>query len=143
DDQPEPEREHGERLAHAAAGGDPGNAGVIRQLLACGGRCRAILTPSSVLAMRAPAGFRSACADSPATFHPRAGLPARCERLRMAAMTTDNSTSLVLVVDDNPDATESLALILEIEGFRALTAHDGRSALARVEQERPDAVLLD
>jgi CheY-like chemotaxis protein len=93
--------------------------------------------------MRAPAAFRSACADSPAPIHPRAGLPARCERLRMAAMATDKSTSLVLVVDDNPDATESLALILEIEGFRALTAHDGRSALDRVEQERPDAVLLD
>lgn len=58
-------------------------------------------------------------------------------------MATDTPTALVLVVDDNPDAAESLALVLEIEGFRALTAHDGRSALDRIAQERPDAVLLD
>lgn len=61
----------------------------------------------------------------------------------MGAMLTDAAAALVLVVDDSADAAECLALILETEGFRILTAHDGRSALDRVEQERPDAVLLD
>lgn len=58
-------------------------------------------------------------------------------------MVADTPTALVLVVDDSADAAESLALVLEIEGFQALIAHDGRSALDRIEQERPDAVLLD
>lgn len=61
----------------------------------------------------------------------------------MGAMLTDAPIQLVLVVDDSVDAAECLALVLEMEGFRTLVAHDGRSALDRVEQERPDAVLLD
>lgn len=61
----------------------------------------------------------------------------------MTAMTIDTAASLVLVVDDSADAAESLALVLELEGFRTLTAHDGRSALDRIGQQRPDAVLLD
>ena len=50
---------------------------------------------------------------------------------------------LILVVDDNPDAAESLALVLELEGFRTATAHDGASALAQHDAARPDARLLD
>lgn len=50
---------------------------------------------------------------------------------------------LILVVDDNPDAAESLALVLELEGFRTSVAHDGASALAQHAAARPDALLLD
>ena len=50
---------------------------------------------------------------------------------------------LILVVDDNPDAAESLALVLELEGFRTAIAHDGASALAQHAAARPDALLLD
>lgn len=53
------------------------------------------------------------------------------------------SAPQILVVDDSPDAAECLALVLEQEGFRVATAHDGRSALARIDSDPPDAVLLD
>ena len=49
----------------------------------------------------------------------------------------------VLVVDDNRDAAEALALLLEIGGHHTRLAHDGFEALAACETFRPDAVLLD
>ncbi len=49
----------------------------------------------------------------------------------------------VLVVDDNWDAAESLALLLEVAGHQVRTCPDGRSALEAAEQFRPEAVLLD
>jgi CheY-like chemotaxis protein len=49
----------------------------------------------------------------------------------------------VLVVDDNHDTATSLAVLLELEGHHAVTAHDGVAAIAAAEQHRPDIVLLD
>ena len=50
---------------------------------------------------------------------------------------------LVLVVDDDKDIRELIQLCLESEGLEVVTASDGREALARVEEVRPDAILLD
>ncbi|MGZ8218027.1 ATP-binding protein [Methylomagnum sp.] len=49
----------------------------------------------------------------------------------------------VLVVDDNVDAAESLALLLEIDGHAVSLAHEGQAAVDVALAERPDAVLLD
>jgi CheY-like chemotaxis protein len=49
----------------------------------------------------------------------------------------------VLIVDDNRDAAESLALLLELEGHRVRVAHDGPEALGAVAEAAPEAVLLD
>ena len=49
----------------------------------------------------------------------------------------------VLVVDDNQDSAESLALMLRLEGHLVKTAHDGEAALQVAERFQPDAVLLD
>ena len=49
----------------------------------------------------------------------------------------------LLLVDDNVDAVESLAVLLEADGHEVRTAHDGTSALALVESFRPDLVVLD
>lgn len=49
----------------------------------------------------------------------------------------------ILVVDDNVDAAESLALLLRLEGHDVQVAHDGPAALAAVEAEPPDLVFLD
>jgi CheY-like chemotaxis protein len=49
----------------------------------------------------------------------------------------------ILVVDDNVDAAESLALLLRMEGHDVRVAYDGPGALAAVEAERPDLVFLD
>jgi signal transduction histidine kinase/CheY-like chemotaxis protein len=49
----------------------------------------------------------------------------------------------VLVADDNVDAADSLALLLELAGHQVRIAHDGRAALTAANEFRPDAVLLD
>ncbi len=49
----------------------------------------------------------------------------------------------ILVVDDNIDSAESLALILELSGHDVKKAHDGREAVELAEEFRPDVVLLD
>jgi PAS domain S-box-containing protein len=49
----------------------------------------------------------------------------------------------ILVVDDNRDVTESLALLLESEGHQVLTAYDGICALETAQIERPDIILMD
>ncbi|MGO9750773.1 MAG: response regulator transcription factor [Solirubrobacteraceae bacterium] len=49
----------------------------------------------------------------------------------------------VMVVDDEPNITELVALGLRYEGFEVLSAGDGRSALRAVIESRPALVILD
>ncbi len=50
---------------------------------------------------------------------------------------------LLLVVDDNMDAAESLALMLRLHGHDVRVAHDGPSALKMANDCRPDMIFLD
>jgi two-component system response regulator MprA len=49
----------------------------------------------------------------------------------------------VLVVDDEPAVREAVERVLRVEGFAVETAIDGRDAIRRVAEMRPDAMLLD
>jgi CheY-like chemotaxis protein len=49
----------------------------------------------------------------------------------------------VLVVDDSPDAAESLAKLLRLAGHEVLVAHDGQRALELAAADRPTVMLLD
>src|SRR5688572_21287466 len=49
----------------------------------------------------------------------------------------------ILVVDDEPTLRETLVDALEADGFRVVSAADGREALTKFRAERPDLVLLD
>ena len=49
----------------------------------------------------------------------------------------------ILVVDDNKDSAESLAILLRLTGHEAHTAFDGDEAVERAAALRPDVVLLD
>jgi signal transduction histidine kinase/CheY-like chemotaxis protein len=49
----------------------------------------------------------------------------------------------VLIADDNRDAAESLALLLELSGHEVRIAHLGRAALSLAQTFRPDVALLD
>ncbi|MGX4731775.1 response regulator transcription factor [Kitasatospora griseola] len=49
----------------------------------------------------------------------------------------------VLVVDDEPALRDALESSLAFEGYQVTTATDGYEALASVERDRPDLVLLD
>jgi signal transduction histidine kinase/ActR/RegA family two-component response regulator len=49
----------------------------------------------------------------------------------------------ILIVDDNRDAAESLALLLSFDGHELRSAADGSEGILLAEQFRPDVVLLD
>lgn len=49
----------------------------------------------------------------------------------------------VLLVDDNADANESLAALLELLGYAVQTASDGPSALAANDRFQPHLILCD
>jgi PAS domain S-box-containing protein len=49
----------------------------------------------------------------------------------------------VLVVDDDVDAADSLALLLQMSGYEAHVAYSGMTALQMAVEHRPEAVVLD
>ena len=49
----------------------------------------------------------------------------------------------VLVVDDNVDSAETLALLLQMGGHEVTVAHDGFTALQAARESRPDVAFLD
>jgi len=49
----------------------------------------------------------------------------------------------VLIVDDNRDAADALAMLLRQTGHEAHVAYDGSAAVAATEKHRPDVMLLD
>ncbi len=49
----------------------------------------------------------------------------------------------VLLVDDETNIRKMVGALLESEGFETAEAANGNAALAAVEREAPDAVLLD
>ena len=54
-----------------------------------------------------------------------------------------SSPKRVLVVDDNLDAAEGLAMLLTLKGHQVSTAYDGQGAIDRAREVDPDVVLLD
>jgi len=50
---------------------------------------------------------------------------------------------LILVVEDDQDTLEAIATILDIEGFKVLTAGNGQEALELLKTHNPGVVLLD
>ena len=49
----------------------------------------------------------------------------------------------VLIVDDNRDSADSLAMLMQITGNKAFLAYDGAEALEAIDKYRPEVVLLD
>jgi len=49
----------------------------------------------------------------------------------------------VLIADDNRDAADSLGMLLQMNGHLVTVVHNGRQALADIEESRPDVALLD
>jgi CheY-like chemotaxis protein len=59
------------------------------------------------------------------------------------AAATASAGKTVLVVDDNRDAADSLQLLFEVYGYRAVCEYDGEAALAAVRAAVPDIVIMD
>ncbi len=49
----------------------------------------------------------------------------------------------VLLVDDEPDLVQLVALRLQSAGYRVEVAYDGEEALQQVKKSKPDLVILD
>jgi len=49
----------------------------------------------------------------------------------------------VLIADDNRDAAETLAMLLQIEGHEVHVVHDGRAAVSAFTEFHPEVALLD
>ncbi|NWG03217.1 MAG: diguanylate cyclase [Syntrophaceae bacterium] len=49
----------------------------------------------------------------------------------------------VLIVDDAPDTLEIIQKLLYYEGYEVLVASSGEEGIKKVEQEKPDVVLMD
>lgn len=49
----------------------------------------------------------------------------------------------VLVVDDNDDIRDMLAVLLRMQGYRVLVANDGEEAVKVAGREEPDVILMD
>ncbi len=68
-----------------------------------------------------------------------------CPTNRAARTALDKlkSRRLVLTVDDSLTVRKIVAMTLERFGFRVMSAADGMQALARLNEQRPDLILLD
>jgi signal transduction histidine kinase/ActR/RegA family two-component response regulator len=80
-----------------------------------------------------------------ATFElrlPRARAPAGADADAVTAR-SDAGLRRIMIVDDNVDAADSLALLLSLEGHEVTCAYSAAEALLRVSACTPDVVLLD
>jgi two-component system CheB/CheR fusion protein len=122
--------------AHRAAGRGQGGLGIglamVRSLVQMHG--------GTVEAKSAGAGHgsefvvRLPLAEPPDTAHDGAGAGPHAAPL---------AGQRILVVDDNQDAADTLAMLLEADGARARAVYDGPAALAALPALRPHTVLLD
>jgi CheY-like chemotaxis protein len=63
------------------------------------------------------------------------------EASKAAAATTAGKR--VLIVDDNLDAAETLAMMLEMLGQQTRQAHEGNGALRVAQEYNPDVIFMD
>ena len=49
----------------------------------------------------------------------------------------------VMVVDDDPDFVETVRPVLEEAGYAVVAAYNGAECLAKLDQAKPDVILLD
>ena len=54
-----------------------------------------------------------------------------------------SKNNLILVVDDDTDLVEMMAMKLESKNFRVAKAYDGVEAMAKIKEERPALIILD
>ena len=68
---------------------------------------------------------------------------ARLERNFGEVGVTAKTQKLVLVVDDEPEITRMLQMMLEYEGYAVRCAHGTAQGIVALEAEAPDLILLD
>jgi len=74
---------------------------------------------------------------------PKMESPPSVQERSESVQSSPTSEQYVLVVDDNASSADSLSSLLEAYGYQVEAAYDGKTALDRVKERTPDAVLLD
>jgi signal transduction histidine kinase/DNA-binding response OmpR family regulator len=82
-------------------------------------------------------------ADRGSTFTVRLPLAERTAVATPAPPPPPDSLKRVMIVDDNRDAADSLAMLLQFEGRQTLCAYSGEEALEQFVSFHPQLVLLD
>jgi len=49
----------------------------------------------------------------------------------------------ILIIDDDPDITEAMTVVLENKGYDVASAADGSAGMEQVQAQRPDLIILD
>ena len=84
---------------------------------------------------------------APGTAAPRAapvaGASASATSGVVGAAASAGAARRVLMVDDNVDAVEAMAMLLQLDGHHVLVLHDGFDVVEKALSFRPDVVLLD
>ena len=55
----------------------------------------------------------------------------------------EDKKAKILIVDDDPEISESMRLTLDANGYDVLVARDGNAGLVLAERENPDLIVLD
>jgi CheY-like chemotaxis protein len=49
----------------------------------------------------------------------------------------------ILIIDDDPDITEAMKVVLENRGYATDSAEDGSKGMERIKANKPDLIILD
>ena len=49
----------------------------------------------------------------------------------------------VLIIDDNPDVVKIVSKLIQVSGYKALSAKNGVEGMRTVREDRPDLIILD
>lgn len=58
-------------------------------------------------------------------------------------MQSSDKRVCVLIADDEPNLADSLAMVLEAQGFRAVPVYNGETAVERARDLKPDVLITD
>jgi two-component system alkaline phosphatase synthesis response regulator PhoP len=54
-----------------------------------------------------------------------------------------NRKSKILIIDDDPDALETMTAVLETHDYEILTALSGLEGISKASKEKPDLIIMD
>lgn len=49
----------------------------------------------------------------------------------------------ILIIDDDPDITEAMTVVLENRGYGVRSAQDSAEGMERLKEDKPDLIILD
>jgi CheY-like chemotaxis protein len=126
----------GERTLDRAHGGLGIGLSLVKKLVELHGGTIEIASPG-------PGRGATVSIRLPLSHAPETAAPSHDEPSASGASHAERASLHVLIVDDNKDAADSLALLCESEGYHVDVAYGAQDALAKAEAEPVDAALLD